>query len=123
MRTIVVGASWITKYFIADTLYNDGNFEEYIQVISPEPIEQFFEGFPKLQEFQGDERLSYAQRNLYQPQLYEELQLDYTDAIYIDSQTEIIEQFIEFLKAKKFDKRVVLASTWEVYGWKGRNQV
>ena len=34
MRTIVVGASWITKYFIADTLYNDGNFEEYIEYIN-----------------------------------------------------------------------------------------
>src|SRR6185503_5052762 len=108
MRTLVVGDSWITKYFIADTLYNDGNFEEYIQVISPTPSDKFFEGFAKLQEFQGDERLSYVERNLYQPQLYEELQLDYVDAIYIDAQTEPIDEFINFLKAKKFTKRVVL---------------
>ena len=120
MRTICVGASWITKYFIADTLYNDGNFEEYIQVISPEPVEQFFESFPKLQEFQGDERLSYVQSTAMEAR--KDLNLEYVDSVYLDNNTDAI-GFIEFLQDKKFTKRVVLASSWEVYGWKGRNKV
>ena len=120
MRTIIVGASWITKYYIADTLYNDSNFEQYIQVISPEPLEQFFNGFPKLQEFQGDERLGYIQLG---PQdiTKQGLELEHVDAIYLD--VDITQQLIPYLHDQHFDKRVVLASTWEVYGWKGRSKV
>ena len=121
MRTIVVGAGWITKYFIADLLYNDSNFEEYVQVISPEPLEEFFKGFPKLQEFQGDERLSYIQLGPEQV-VQQGLSLEGVDAIYYDSDFGA-QEFFEYLQKNGYNKRIVLASTWYVYGWKGRNKV
>ena len=123
MRTIIVGASWITKYFIADTLYNDSNFEQYIQVISPEPLEEFFSGFPKLQEFQGDERLSYIPFSPLDA-IKQGISLEGVDSIYYDSdETQGAQSFFEHIQSKGYDKRIVLASTWEVYGWKGRSSV
>jgi len=126
MRTIVVNPSWITKYWIADTLLTDANYEEFIQVLGyNETMEEFFKSLPSLNEFTGDERIQYIDLIKDKIKIDRDIGFDNVDAVILDPPTiGDTDLWVDHLGFRNnFKGRVILPSSWEVYGWKSIKDV
>lgn len=120
MRTLVIGGSWITKYYIGDRLYNDSNNEDLIQVLTPETHSEFFATLPTLKEFIGDERLNVANESI------SDIDLKYVDNILFDPagwNNDTSWRFFDYVIKQNPEMRLVLLSTWEVYDWQSMKMI
>ena len=117
MKLLFVGANWITKYIIAQVLFDDADEEVELQVIGQDTPEWFWIEFPRLKEYGGDERMIYKQIPL------SELTLPEIDAVYVtDTEPEMLDKFLKTLSEKQFKGPIILASSWQVYGWKKKKR-
>lgn len=114
MRILFLGASWIMKYLIGEILLRDDGEVEITVYDKTQSAEDFFH-FPPISKYSGDERISFSQIGR---------DFDHFDIIIHDhnfiKDTQIL--FNELGKIK-YEGRIIIISSWEVYGWKGRRQI
>lgn len=126
MRTLIIGGDWITKYWLADTLFNDSDEQNLIQIISDETKSDYFDSPPTLTEYSTDERIQYITTDTIKDVFSNSI--EYADLKYVDNiliacdETPFIRDFIKHLEQQEFKGNVVFQSTWEVYGWVSKNK-
>lgn len=115
MRTLCIGCSWVLKYAIGEILLQDSDDyeQEFVIYDRTQTPEEFF-SFPPISRFTGDERLFFAN----------DASGTY-DCVIID--TNIISDVEGLIKAHVENggkgARVIVISSWEVYGFQGRRQI
>lgn len=114
-RILCIGCSWILKYVIGETLLQDSDDyeQEFVIYDRTQTPEEFFI-FPPISRFTGDERLVFSDKpdGKY-------------DCVIVD--TNIISDVEDLMKAHVESggkgARVIVLSSWEVYGYQGRRQI
>lgn len=119
MRLLFVGCDWITKWIITQTLFEDSEEEHEITVIGQDTPEWFWTEVPRLKEYAGDERLDYKKAETIGWNIDN---IGY-DAIYVtDTEPEVLDGFLNALNKQQFKGSIILASSWQVYGWKKKKK-
>lgn len=117
MRILFLGASWISKYLIGEILLNDQDGEVEITIDDKtQTVEEFFH-FPPISKYAGDERISYGKRVL--KGNHNEFDVIIHDHNFIEYTKILFERLGEI----DYQGRIIVLSSWEVYGWKGRRQI
>lgn len=102
------------KYLVGEILLNDQDGEVEIAVVDKtQSIEDFFH-FPPISKYAGDERILF-------PSIINWRDLDVI--IHNHNFIEDTQDFFDELEEIKYTGRIIVISSWEVYGWKGRRQV
>lgn len=116
MRLLFVGADWVSKWILTQTLFEDSEEELEITVIGQDTPEWFWTEVPRLKEYMGDERVDYTQKSLVNLG-------DFYNAVYItDTEPELLDNYLKQLQAAQFTGPIILASSWQVYGWKKKKK-
>lgn len=119
MRILFVGVDWITKWIITQCLFDDSEEELEIRVIGQDTNEWFWTEVPRLKEYMGDERIEYFPNNVLAAS-----HLAGVDAIYItDCEPSNLDRWLDELNQNKYTGPIILASSWQVYGWKKKKRV
>lgn len=115
MRLLFIGTDWITKWILTQTLFDDSEEEHEITVIGQDTPEWFWTEVPRLKEYMGDERIDYKQTDIVPG-------IDF-DAVYItDMEEGVLHAFLLSQELQKFAGPIILASSWQVYGWKKKKK-
>jgi nucleoside-diphosphate-sugar epimerase len=94
----------------------DSAAEEKIQVFSPIDYQAFFAQFPYLNEYVGDERLDFKDMRDFHT---EDFRADFAHNIYYDyDNPELLHALCDHLNLKQYTGNLILASDYEVYGYK-----
>lgn len=111
-----MGADWVNAYIISEILYTDSEHETFIQVLGEQNQDGFYELFPTLNEFQGDERLSYFQLK---ETTINDIPTDWAEVIYFNNKdTEYLKNLLTHLKEHNWKGKFILQSSWRAYGYK-----
>ena len=105
---------------MTDILAKDSAAEQQIQIFSPMDIKEFFGSFPYLNEYFGDERLDFRELKDFK---ISDLKVDFVHNIYYDTTQADLLLLLETLRANNFKGNFILASDYEVYGYKTAKQV
>ena len=117
MRILFVGVDWLTKQIITQTLFEDSEEENELTIIGQDTPEFFWNEFPMLKEYLGDERVDYRQESL------DKIDDLLYDAIYItDTEPELLDPYLDAARRYDFKGPIILASSWQVYGWKKKKK-
>ena len=63
-KVLFIGTNWLTKQIIAQILFDDSEEEALIMAIGDDDNDKFWNEFPRLKEWIGDERVNYQQMTL-----------------------------------------------------------
>jgi hypothetical protein len=118
VKILFIGVNWITKWIITEMLFEDSDEELELRVIGQDTAEWFWTEVPRLKEYMGDERVEYYPNNVLHAS-----HLAGCDAIYItDCEPDILDRNLDDLNQNKYDGPIILASSWQVYGWKKKKR-
>lgn len=125
VNVLFIGTNWITKQLLDQILFDDTDDEAVLQVLIQETDEDFWTEYPRLKQYVGDDRLDIKHLSLseYTEQI-DNNSLNYMNAVYItDTEPDQLDLLLKKLKSISFKGPIILASTWQVYGWKKRKQI
>ena len=118
MRILFVGVNWITKQIITQMLFEDSEEELEFRIIGQDTSEWFWTEFPQLKTYMGDERVDYRPNNVLHSTI-----LAGCDAIYITNcEPSNLDRWLEHLAENKYTGPIILASSWQVYGFKKKKR-
>jgi len=120
MKILFIGTDWVQKWILMQCLFEDSDEELEATIIGQDTPEWFWVEMPRLKEYVGDERVAYQQKSLADFDVSNGLNWD---AIYItNTEPESLNILLALADAIKFTGPIILASSWQVYGWKKKKR-